>query len=226
MYGQLGQQRRVGRRQHSELDTDHHIQVRLCWQQSNLRSGQRRGREQLGMGGTGGLDRAWGTAGDNRGSGDDSGAWERRGRIPVTFNFSDTKGLPDLGVENILVNNFLDGRHACYLAYARSMNTLYLVNDNGDGLLLGQALGASGTLSNSQCSVTWGSAPVSAVGNNLALMLEHRLQRRLTGRPRFLPCCARRQRSQQYRLAVPGDLVCPVVVCPVVVGAVVFQGKV
>ncbi|SPF51805.1 conserved exported hypothetical protein [Candidatus Sulfopaludibacter sp. SbA4] len=88
-----------------------------------------------------------------------------------TFNYSDTKGFADLGVENVLVNSALDGRHACYLAYARSINVLYLVNDNGDALLPGQVLNTSGSIANSQCSVSWSSTPVSATGNNLTLTL-------------------------------------------------------
>jgi hypothetical protein len=87
------------------------------------------------------------------------------------FDFSDTKGFPDLGVENILVNTALDGRHACYLAYSRPFNIPYLVNDNGDGLLPGKSLTAGGSLSNGQCTVAWGSSPVVADGNSLALVL-------------------------------------------------------
>ena len=88
-----------------------------------------------------------------------------------TFTFSDTKGVSDLGVQNILVNNGLDGRHACYVAYARPINMLYLVNDNGDGLLPGQSLNSAGSLSNSQCAVGWGTAPVTVSGNNVSLNL-------------------------------------------------------
>jgi len=93
------------------------------------------------------------------------------GPTPFTFGFTDTKGYQDLGVENILVNSALDGRHACYLAYARPSNVLYLVNDNGDGLLAGQSVGASGSISNSQCTVTWGNNAVTSSGNNLTLSL-------------------------------------------------------
>jgi len=82
-----------------------------------------------------------------------------------------TKGVQDLGVENILINNFIDGRHACYLAYARPLNVLYLVNDTGDALLPGQSLATSGSLSNSQCTVSWASAAANAAGTNLALTL-------------------------------------------------------
>ncbi len=87
------------------------------------------------------------------------------------FTFSDTKGVQDLGVQNILVNNGLDGAHACYLAYVRPANLLYLVNDNGDALLPGQVLNTSGSFNNSQCAVSWSGTPVSVSGNNLTLIL-------------------------------------------------------
>ncbi|HYW45293.1 MAG TPA: hypothetical protein VE959_20695 [Bryobacteraceae bacterium] len=97
-----------------------------------------------------------------------------RGAATATFSFkfSDTKGFQDLGVMDILVNNFLDGRQACYLAYARATNTLYLMNDAGNGLLPGQLLSVAGSLGNGQCTVTWGSSGVvNTSGNELSLNL-------------------------------------------------------
>jgi hypothetical protein len=92
-----------------------------------------------------------------------------------TFDFSDTKGFQDLGVVNILADSGtgIDGRHACYLAYDRRINALYLVNDNGDALSSGSVLNAASTtpLSNSQCSVSWGATPVVTTGNFLQLTL-------------------------------------------------------
>lgn len=90
---------------------------------------------------------------------------------PFTFRFADTKGYADLGVENILINTALDGRHACYLAYARTVNVLYLVNDTGDGLLPGKNLNTSGTLSNGQCVVSWGATSLVVGGPDLSLSL-------------------------------------------------------
>jgi probable HAF family extracellular repeat protein len=78
------------------------------------------------------------------------------------FTFSDTKGWQDLGVVDILINNFLDGRNACYIAYSRPYNTLYLVNDAGTALLPG--------LSNSQCSVSMAGAAAGS-SNTLTLTL-------------------------------------------------------
>jgi probable HAF family extracellular repeat protein len=88
-----------------------------------------------------------------------------------SFDFSDTKGYQDVGVVNILANVALDGGHACYLALARSVNVLYLVNDSGNGLLPGRSLATPGTLQNGQCTVSWGSNPVVATGASLTLTL-------------------------------------------------------
>jgi hypothetical protein len=86
-----------------------------------------------------------------------------------TFTVSDIKGYQDLGVVNVLINNFLDGRQACYLAYSQTAKVLYLVSDAGGGLSAGLPLGASGSVSNSQCTVN--SAGSSAIGNGNTLTL-------------------------------------------------------
>ena len=88
-----------------------------------------------------------------------------------TFTFVDTKGYLDLGVQNILINNFLDGRHACYLAYIRPLNVLYLVNDPGTELLPALTLNGSGSLTNSQCTVTGAGSSASGNGNTITLTL-------------------------------------------------------
>jgi hypothetical protein len=88
-----------------------------------------------------------------------------------TFPFNDTKGYQDLGVVNILINDFLDGRHSCYLAYSRPYNVLYLVNDAGTGLSNGLALGGTGTVANSQCTVNAAGSSATGSGNTLTLLL-------------------------------------------------------
>jgi sugar lactone lactonase YvrE len=95
------------------------------------------------------------------------------GSGPATFTFTvtDILGYQDIGVTNILVNSALDGRNACYLAYARSIGVLYLVNDAGGALLAGKSISQNGSLGNSQCTVAWGNAAVAAAGNNLTLTL-------------------------------------------------------
>ena len=103
------------------------------------------------------------------------------GSTPFTFNWSDIKGYGDMGVENILVNTALNGQQACYLAFSRPGNVLYLVNDAGTALLPAQSMAAAGSLSNSQCAVTWGASAVTASGNNLSLTLNIAFMGALSG---------------------------------------------
>jgi hypothetical protein len=75
-------------------------------------------------------------------------------------------------VLNVLINNFLDGRNACYLAYSRPGAVLYLVSDAGGGLSPGLALGGSGSISNSQCTVSSSGSSASGDGNTFKLTLK------------------------------------------------------
>jgi hypothetical protein len=92
------------------------------------------------------------------------------------FKFTDSYGWQGIEVTNILINNFLDGRQACYLAYVRSGATtgsLYLVDDAGDaaGPYTAMALPSSDTLQNSQCAINGAGSSVAASGNTLTLTL-------------------------------------------------------
>jgi len=88
-----------------------------------------------------------------------------------TVTLGDTNGFTDLGVINVLINDFLNGNRACYLAYARSSGVLYLLNDTGTALGNGMALGGSGSLSNSQCTVSSAGSSANGTGNAFTLML-------------------------------------------------------
>ena len=95
-----------------------------------------------------------------------------------TFNIVDSKGVADLGVVNVLINNFIDGRQACYLAYVRSNNTLLLVDDGGDagGPFAGSMVpdGSPADIQNSQCIVDAAGSSASTttgIGNTLTLVL-------------------------------------------------------
>ena len=89
----------------------------------------------------------------------------------MSFTFSDPNGWQDLDVVNILINGSLDGRNACYLAYSRPQNMLYLVNDAGGGLSPGLTLNGNGVVSNSQCIVMGAGSAVSGSGNTLTVTL-------------------------------------------------------
>ena len=89
----------------------------------------------------------------------------------LTFTFSDTDGYQDLNVMNVLIRDFLDGDHACYLAYSRPLNVLYLVNDSGTALLPGLTLNGSGSINNSQCGVSGIGSSAEGNGSILTLTL-------------------------------------------------------
>jgi hypothetical protein len=86
------------------------------------------------------------------------------------FTFTDTNGYLDLGVLNVLINDALDGSHACYIAYSRSANVLYLLNDTGSALLPAITLG-SGSVANSQCTINGSGSSAVGNGNTLTLTL-------------------------------------------------------
>ena len=93
-----------------------------------------------------------------------------------TFTFTDTNGFGDLAVLDILINNFLDGRQACYVAYVpsgSSSGSVFLVDDAGDagGPYSTMVLPGSGTVQNSQCKISGAGSSVSASGNTLTLNL-------------------------------------------------------
>src|SRR6185295_16721842 len=75
----------------------------------------------------------------------------------LAFTITDTAGFTNLGVINVLVNDFLDGRNACYLAYSEAANSLFLVNDagNGGGPFAGSMVldGSAVSIENSQCRI-------------------------------------------------------------------------
>jgi hypothetical protein len=86
------------------------------------------------------------------------------------FQFTDPAGWQNLGVVNVLINNFLDGKHACYLAYVVSSKSLVLVDDAGDGggpYAGSLAPGTAGNIQNSQCAIS----QLTATGSGNLLIL-------------------------------------------------------
>jgi len=95
----------------------------------------------------------------------------------LSYAFSDPMGYKNLNVLNVLINNALDGVNACYVAYSQPDNVLYLVGDGGPGvgpnggLSPGLTLGGSGSVSNSQCTISSAGSSASGTGNTLNLTL-------------------------------------------------------
>jgi hypothetical protein len=88
------------------------------------------------------------------------------------FQYSDTNGATALTQAWFWFNSGLTFGHAqnsCLVYLDRAANQLYLYNDAGSGVLPSATVGASTTLSNSQCSIAMASAAVTVSGNNLTL---------------------------------------------------------
>jgi len=91
---------------------------------------------------------------------------------PFTLTLTDSKGTSDFGVINLLVNSGLDGRQACYLAYASQSNTLILLDDPGTAYAGSMPLSANtASISNSQCSISAAGSSANSAGNTLTLTL-------------------------------------------------------
>ena len=85
----------------------------------------------------------------------------------------------------MLINNFIDGRQACYLAYVVSTNALILLDDPGDaaGPYAGSMAlnGGAGSIQNSQCMVSGAGSAVSMVSGTLTLTLNITFKSPLAG---------------------------------------------
>jgi hypothetical protein len=90
----------------------------------------------------------------------------------VTYQ-NDTAGS-DIAGAQLLINNALDGRQACYVAYSKAGGALFLVDDagNGGGPFAGGIVVANGgTMSNSQCTVQAAANSVTTNGQNLTMVV-------------------------------------------------------
>jgi len=93
------------------------------------------------------------------------------GSQTFTMQFPHPGGWRNLSVVNVLINNTLDVKHACYLAYLAPPGTLLLTDDEGNdpGPAGTIAPGNSGTIENGQCGVRLVSS--AGEGNLLTLTL-------------------------------------------------------
>ena len=93
-----------------------------------------------------------------------------------TFTFSDFSGWQHLTVVDVLINNALDGRQACYVAFqptGSNAGSVFLVDDAGDagGPYSGMQLPGTGVVNNSQCTITGAGSSAVTGGDTLTLTL-------------------------------------------------------
>jgi len=85
------------------------------------------------------------------------------------LTYSDPNGATDLNTVKVIFGNGAGESSTCYVWYVRGMNLLYLENDAGTGTT--SITPGSGTLSNSQCSISGSGSSVQTSGDNLVLNL-------------------------------------------------------
>jgi sugar lactone lactonase YvrE len=91
----------------------------------------------------------------------------------IVARYSHPAGAQYLGVVNVLINRALDGGRACYIAYSRPYDMLFLVADGGtaEGLIGPLTPGSAGAISNGQCTIAGPGSSAVVSGNSLTLTL-------------------------------------------------------
>jgi hypothetical protein len=88
-----------------------------------------------------------------------------------SFIFSDSSGYGLISTGQIDIAASLTSSGACFIYFSAAANTINLSNDAGSAWSSPLALGTSGTLQNSQCSLNLALSSSSVSGNTLALNL-------------------------------------------------------
>ena len=92
----------------------------------------------------------------------------------ISYIFEDATSNTNLQTVWALMNNAVDGRQGCYIAYYATGNALYLIPDNGDGAQATSIpLSGGNTIENSQCRISAAGSSVARSGNRLTLTLNY-----------------------------------------------------
>ena len=98
-----------------------------------------------------------------------------------TATFEHQQGASLIETVNILINNALDGRSACYVAFLPQSNTLYLVSDDGNDLSAPLTLGSTSNVQNGQCIVNGSQSSSAVAGTRLTVTLNITLKSAFQG---------------------------------------------
>ena len=88
-----------------------------------------------------------------------------------TAVYSDPNGAGDVNAAYILLNTTLSAVNGCYVEYTPSTNLLSLKNNAGTGFVGSITPGSSGTVSNSQCTLSGTGSSYTATGTTATLQV-------------------------------------------------------
>jgi hypothetical protein len=83
-----------------------------------------------------------------------------------TFTVSDANGYQDLSNIAVVINNTISAASGCYFQFHPNSNNLYLANNSGSSWFGPISLGSSGSVSNSQCTISSAGSSVSLSGSS------------------------------------------------------------
>ncbi|MCP5115875.1 MAG: hypothetical protein GY953_34035, partial [bacterium] len=98
-----------------------------------------------------------------------------------SFSFSDGDGYEQMGWSYVLFNDGVLQANGCYMQYLQAANTIWLRSDAGSAWTGPLALGAPGTLQNSQCIVDGEASSATGAGSTLTLDLSLSFKPAFTG---------------------------------------------
>ncbi len=112
------------------------------------------------------------------------------------------------GILNLLVNDALDGRRACYVAYSVADRQIYLVKDDGpeEGLRGPLSLTGTGSVSNSQCTVLAEGSSTAGTVERPVVRLRVRFHPSFSG-PKLLSVAARTRNDTATSGWLTADLI-------------------
>lgn len=129
-----------------------------------------------------------------------------------TFTFTDTSRFGDITAADALINDFINGIGACYIAYIPALNAVVLVDNAGDagGPYAGSFVLGSGGASNSQCSINGATSSANGSANTFNAHAGYHVQSQLCSGQRSFQrkpghLLRRDRRLGQLRLAGRGD---------------------
>ena len=90
----------------------------------------------------------------------------------LSFTYQDASNANNLQTAWALINTAIDGRYACYVAYYRPGNRVYLFPDNGDGTRASSVvLTGANTVRNRRCTVSAQGSSVVISGRQMTVKL-------------------------------------------------------
>lgn len=154
-----------------------------------------------------------------------------------TFSFNAPKGTESLDVVDVLINDSLDGRRACYLAVVPlprpsclTSHCLYLVDDAGDadGPFAGYSeipgFAGQSTVRNGQCTIDASLGSLFAIGNSLSMTVAMAFSPAFTGN-KVVYMAARDQASNTSGWQPMGTVTLPGQPFPIPAATAVWPGR-